>query len=124
MGSGVSATPIEELWNLVSSVDLGVLRDAWSIAGQLRSGALAQAPGELRFKNDGKYTTKIFLFMANTPASYRCVHLRADLSDFGRPWGERAGQYVYYGPVRLSQEANFDAFGCRWQNEGSYWYLH
>ncbi len=123
-GSGSLGELLEPLWSAVASIDLDALRDAWQIVSALKAGTFSDSPGEIASKNEGKYTTTILFFVANTPSNYRCVHIRPSLTSHGRPWGAKEGAYVYYGPVRLSQDSNFDAFGCRWQNNGDYWYLY
>lgn len=108
----------------VAPHDRAALEDGWEVWTAARAGTLGQGPGEIRAKNEGKYTTSVLLVIPNTPAKYKCVQIRGDLQPHGRTWGERVGQYVYYGPIRLSQDANFDAFGCGWQDNGGYWFLH
>jgi hypothetical protein len=120
-----TAAPPDAVISPISEIEESyrkVLPDAQATLAQLRTIGSNEG-GEISEKNSGKYDRRTLLFWRNTASRYFCVQVRSDFSDFGRPMGQKSGAYIYFGPIRISQKPNFDAFGCRYQAGGAYWYL-
>jgi hypothetical protein len=101
-----------------------VVQSAFDLLDDIRKGRLSLSFGEVKDRNAGKYTRTFFLFFRNSEPQYYCVHIKGDGSQFDGNWGEKRGQYMIFGEVRISQLANFDAFGCSWQASKSSWYWY
>lgn len=102
-----------------------VVQSAYALLDDIRQGRITQSFGEVKDRNAGKYNRSFLFFFRNSEPKYYCLHLRGDGSPFEGNWGEKRGQYFIFGQVRVSELANFDAFGCSWQasKTGWYWYL-
>jgi hypothetical protein len=101
-----------------------IVSSALDLLNDIRQGRISHSFGEVKDRNSGKYTRSFFLFFRNSEPKYYCVHIKGDGVPFDGGWGEKRGQYVIFGQVRVSDLANFDAFGCSWQSSKTSWYWY
>ena len=101
-----------------------IVEGAFALLSDIQQGRVTQSFGEIRDRNEGKYTRSLLFFFRNTEPKYYCVHIKGDGTPFSGQWGQKVGSFVIFDKVRISELANFDSFGCSWQSSRSNWYWY
>jgi hypothetical protein len=101
-----------------------IVEGAFALLLDIQQGRVTQSFGEIRDRNEGKYSRSFLFFFRNTEPKYYCVHIKGDGTPFSGQWGQKVGSYMIFDKVRISELANFDSFGCSWQSSKSNWYWY